>query len=99
MPEAAMMRSDARVATALPSRYLEQLCKHFEHKLAVTREHGRGTIAFSAGLCELAAESDALVLHVAASDATALGMLEDVVARHLKRFAFREEPDVIWQRA
>ena len=85
--------SEARVQTALSRRYLEQLCKHFQHKLPVTLEDGHGLIAFPAGTCELDAVAPAgiLMMRVVAGDEPGLIMLEDVVARHLQRFAFREE--------
>lgn len=94
------MVSEARVATELPRRYLGQLCKHFQHKLPVTLGERHGTIQFSAGTCEVEATEDdkALVLRVTAADAEGLARLEDVVARHLVRFAFREEMQVTWQR-
>lgn len=92
--------SEARVTTATPRRYLGQLCKHFQHKLPVTLDGRHGSIQFQAGVCDAEATEDdsTLVLRVAAADAEALARLEDVVARHLLRFAFREEMEVRWQR-
>jgi hypothetical protein len=92
--------SEARVQIDQPRRYLAQLCKHFQHKLPVSLEEEHGRIEFSAGTCELAAMGDTgtLMLRVVASDEPALTTLEDVVARHLKRFAFREEPEIHWTR-
>jgi hypothetical protein len=95
-----MLSSEARVLTAVPGRYLAQLCKHFQHKLPVTLDEGHGRIEFAAGPCELDAETAAgiLVMRVIASDESGLARLEDVVARHLVRFAFREKPEVLWTR-
>ena len=97
----ALLSSEARVPTAVPRRYLAQLCKHFQHKLPVTFDERQGRIEFPAGPCELEAEADAgtLLMRVTAGDKAALAKLEDVVARHLVRFAFREEPQVCWTRA
>jgi hypothetical protein len=94
----AMLSSEARVPTAVPGRYLAQLCKHFRHKLPVAFDERHGRIEFPAGRCELDAGADAetLLLRVVASDEAALAKLEDVVARHLERFAFREKPEVRW---
>jgi len=96
----ANLSSEARVPTKVPARYLGQLCKHFQHKLPVTFEGGHGRIAFSAGLCEPQAieDADTLVMSVTASDEASLKSLEDVVARHLERFAFRDETKVSWTR-
>jgi hypothetical protein len=93
-----MPTSRSRVATTVPRRYLGQLCKHFEHKLPVTLDAASGSIAFSAGLCSLSTETDALVMQVDAADDEGLARLEDVVARHLLRFAFREPPEIVWTR-
>ena len=91
MPEAT-----ARVRTDQPRRYMTQLCKHFEHRLAVSYDDTQGTIAFQAGICRLAVERDALVMTVEAAEESALPQLQDVVARHLLRFAFREPPEITW---
>lgn len=91
-----MPASQARITTELASRYLQQLCKHFAHKLPVTFGPERGRIEFSIGVCELRAVPGVLTMHAEAADATALKQLEDVVARHLERFAFREQPEIAW---
>ena len=98
MQSADTLGSEARVTTALPGRYLEQLCKHFGHKLPVSREESESAITFETGTCRLRAEDNSLVLHCSAKDADGLARLEDVIAKHLKRFAFREEPEVRWVR-
>jgi hypothetical protein len=100
MDTPAMRSSEARVATAVPSRYLMQLCKHFQHKLPVAFDERQGRVDFPAGRCELDAEADegVLLMRVTAGDETELARLEDVVARHLERFAFREKPEIQWTR-
>jgi hypothetical protein len=94
-----MPQSTARVALDQPRRYLSQLCKHFEHKLPVTLEPDKGSIAFSFGTCALHTEPEVLVMQVVAADEAALVQTEGVVARHLLRFAFRTPPEISWQRA
>ena len=91
--------SEARVTTDVAPRYLTQLCKHFQHKLPVTLADDHGTIAFSGGTCALQATDGILVMQVTADDEAALATLEDVVARHLVRFAFRDPPEIRWTRA
>lgn len=97
----AALSSEARVPTAVPRRYLAQLCKHFRHKLPVTFDAGHGRIEFPMGVCELDATSDegALLMRAFAGDEAGLARLEEVVARHLERFAFREQPAIRWARA
>jgi hypothetical protein len=92
----------ATVPTASGSRYLQQLCKHWAHNLAVEFNASRGTITFPregrAGtfpgdaLVTLEAEPDMLVVRIAASAPEQLTAMKDAVARHLDRFAFREAP-------
>ena len=91
-----VVAATAQIATANAKRYLTQLCKHFEHRRPVTYGDGAGEIAFQMGVCRLRAEAAVLTLHVASIDAAALPQLEDVVARHLIRFAFREDINVEW---
>jgi uncharacterized protein len=93
-----LVRSVANVATETPARYLGQLCKHFEHKLEVTHERDHGRIVFPMGTCLLATEGETLVLRAEAEDQAALERLQDVVARHLLRFAFRAPPEIVWQK-
>ena len=91
--------SEARVPTAVPRRHLAQLCRHFQHKLPVTLAEDQGRIEFPGGACALEAASGTLVLRVTAADDAGLTRLEDVVARHLARFAFRDTPEIRWTRA
>jgi len=69
---------------------LQQLCKHFAHRLPVEFTPERGQITFSVGTCRLAADAVVLTLHAEAADDAQLAQLQDVVARHLLRFAFRD---------
>lgn len=88
--------STARVSTTVPRRYLGQLCKHFDHKLPVELVEGHGRITFASGVCTLEAQTDTLVLRVESPDEATRLRTEDVVARHLLRFAFREPPEIVW---
>jgi hypothetical protein len=90
-------RSLVRIPTPLAARYLGQLCKHFQHKCPVTLDGSGGRIGFGIGDCVLHAEPDMLLLSLAAADAEQLARLQDVVARHLLRFAFREPMRIDWQ--
>jgi hypothetical protein len=87
-----MPSSQARVATASASRYLQQVCKHWSHKFAVEFTPENGHIPFTDGrVCDLEATNDALTMRAQAPDADALERLQRVVVDHLKRFAFRED--------
>ncbi|MCW2309138.1 DUF2218 domain-containing protein [Rhodobium gokarnense] len=89
----------ADIATERASRYLQQLAKHFGHKLPVTFDETTGSIAFAGGTCAMAADERALTLYVVAPDAEGADRLADVMERHLVRFAFREEMEIAWRAA
>lgn len=95
--------ADAKVEIVSPRRYLGQLCKHFAHKLPASYDElfAHGRIDFPMGPCILAADQEKGELHLrveAASDED-LSRLENVVASHLVRFAFRaEDMQVNWVR-
>ena len=94
-----MNKSTAEIATPLAGRYMTQLCKHFQHKLPVTLEEAAGHIAFSIGDCQLSAGAGSLKLSLDSPDDAQLVQLQDVVARHLQRFAFRETVQIVWRPA
>ena len=72
------------------SRYLQQLCKHWEHNLKVefTAEHG--TIVFPKDARGANWPGDGLAIRVDASAEGQLEGLKGAVERHVDRFAFRE---------
>jgi uncharacterized protein len=96
-----MPATQATIATASGSRYLQQLCKHWSHKFAVQFTPQQGTIAFDATrVCTLDASPERLALRIEAADDATLERTQCVVIEHLKRFAFREElGNVQWERA
>jgi hypothetical protein len=85
------MQSTAVVRTPHAARYLGQLVKHFAHRLPAQMSDRGGRIEFPFGICTLNA-GETLVLKVDAAPEN-LAKLENVVARHLERFSFRE-PDL-----
>ena len=97
-----MVEATARVPTASASRYLQQLCKHWQHNLEVSFTPERGTVIFPRdargadwpgdATVTFDAEADTLVVRIEASAPAQLEGLEGAVARHLDRFAFREAP-------
>jgi uncharacterized protein len=90
-----MVRSEARITIEGPSRYLQQLCRHFAAKLPTTHTGQRGQIVFAAGTCKLEAEDDLLILVVEAEDEASVARLEEVVARHLECLAL-DRPTISW---
>jgi len=94
--------TSAAVPTTHGSRYLQQLCKHWAHNLAVefTAEHGtvtfprdvRGADYPGDAVVTFDASDTALDVRIEASSPEQRDSLKEVVARHLDRFAFREAP-------
>lgn len=92
----------ARTPTDHASKYLQQLCKHWQHNLAVEYDEGHGRVTFPRdargadwsgdAVVSFTAEPDALVTRIDASAEGQLDGLKGAVARHLDRFAFREAP-------
>jgi hypothetical protein len=91
--------SVAEIATPQASRYLQQLCKHFAHKRPVAFDETAGRIEFTIGTCRLEAGEGILRLMLDAPQATDMPQLQDVVVRHLERFAFRETLAIDWRPA
>ncbi|WP_197681675.1 DUF2218 domain-containing protein [Actinopolymorpha singaporensis] len=94
--------STAEVATERPDRYVKQLVSHLgqlataELATAEVGADGRGVIALERGQCVLTPGPAHLGLIATAVDADALARIQDVVARHLVRFATQEELRVEW---
>ena len=94
------MKSTATILTPNGRRYRVQLCKHFTHKGPATFGEREGEIVFDLGTVGQRAAPLTLRLWAKAAEAGGLERLEQVVERHLKRFAFRE-PEITfdWRRA
>ncbi|MQT12903.1 DUF2218 domain-containing protein [Segnochrobactrum spirostomi] len=92
--------SEARIQSEYAQRYVGQLCKHFQHKLPVEYRAGTptatGHITFEFGSCDLVGEDEILTMRAVAETEDDLRRLEDVLARHLERFAFRDNPPIVW---
>lgn len=91
-----MFTSNAKITTERASGYLQQLCKHFGHKIEVQFDPQAGLINFPFGQCKLAADQDVLDLTVSAETQSDLTKACRVVGSHLERFAFRESPNIDW---
>jgi hypothetical protein len=95
-----LMRSHARLTTDKAARYMTQLAKHWSHKFAVTFDETSARIPLPIGDCRMLADATGLDITVETADLEGLARLEDVVAEHLLRFAFRENVSKLaWTRA
>lgn len=95
MSDTQLSHARAHVSTPNASRYLQQLCKHFGHKIPTEFDAEKGRIEFPFGTCALKAEGETLTLDVAGQP-DELERLKSVVDSHLVRFAFREALEVTW---
>ncbi|MGK6324114.1 DUF2218 domain-containing protein [Sphingomonas sp. DT-51] len=88
-----MSVSVARVPTHSASRYLQQLAKHWSHKMTVRYSEQEGEIDFPNG-ARLAMRADSETLDVALTvpEGEDVARMREVVSSHLDRFAFREAP-------
>jgi hypothetical protein len=93
-----MIESVANVKTDRPERYLKQLVSHMGRKVDSEQsdDGSTGSMTFSSGRCTLTAEPGTLVLTVHAEDEERLAAVQDVVTRHLVRFATQDELVVEW---
>lgn len=88
-----MSVSVARVPTHSASKYLQQLAKHWSHKMEVSFSEQEARIAFPNGATvDLRADSETLDVRLAVPEEGDVARMEEVVSSHLDRFAFREAP-------
>jgi hypothetical protein len=86
-----MIVSTGRFPTLHASKYLQQLCRHFAHKVEVRFDEAGGEVPLATGPATLSADAAELVVHVTAEDAKGLIDARYVIDKHLVTFAFREE--------
>ncbi|PZO73032.1 MAG: DUF2218 domain-containing protein [Sphingomonas taxi] len=88
-----MSVSVARVPTHSASKYLQQLAKHWSHKMEVTSSEEEGRIAFPNGaVLKMRADSETLDVALSVPEDEDVERMRGVVSSHLDRFAFREAP-------
>jgi len=90
-----MAKSTANLTTPNARRYLQQLCKHFGHKVPVKFTPTEGQVTLPFGDCHLTADATALSMEVE-GNVDAIHKLEAFISTHLERFAFRETPTLTW---
>lgn len=92
------LQSNTSFTTEKASQYLQTLCKHFGHKLKTEFTADQGLIEFPFGFCKLIADTTTLNMTGNANTSEDLDRLQTVMTNHLARFAFREEPNLTWNR-
>jgi hypothetical protein len=84
------------VATPHASKYLQQLCKHFAHKVAVDYDPHQARVAFPFGDCRMAADATTLRIDCRSQSGEELDRARFVIDDHLTRFSWREKPEIRW---
>ncbi len=87
-----MGKAIAVVPTGNGWKYLQQLCKHWSHKLDVELGERSGVVRFSEAVATMSADGKALTVEIEAASDEVLERMKGVVSGHLDRFAFREAP-------
>ncbi|MFV0335050.1 MAG: DUF2218 domain-containing protein [Tropicimonas sp.] len=85
-----MLKTTGHFETALGSRYLQQICKHFGHKVEASFDERQGSIRFPFGNVALTTDATRLTIAITAGTEEALATGRNVIDSHLERFAFRE---------
>lgn len=86
-----MAKAIAVVPTENGWKYLQQLCKHWSHKLDVEFAEKSGVVRFAEAVATMSADDKALTVNIEAASDEVLER-KGVVSSHLDRFAFREAP-------
>ena len=86
--------------TEQASKYMQQLLKHFAHKIEVEYDETDGKAALPTGPAELKASPSELRVRITGADDEALKTARHIIDSHLERFAFRENFTAMnWQAA
>jgi hypothetical protein len=87
-----MAKAIAVVPTESGWKYVQQLCKHWAHKLEVNLTEQKGVVKFAEGTAVMTSDARALTVEIEATSPDVLERMKGVVSSHLDRFAFREAP-------
>jgi hypothetical protein len=87
-----MAKAIAVVPTESGWKYVQQLCKHWAHKLEVDLTEQKGVVKFAEATAVMTSDAQALTVEIEATSPDVLERMKGVVSSHLDRFAFREAP-------
>ncbi|MBX3099950.1 MAG: DUF2218 domain-containing protein [Salinibacterium sp.] len=92
------LNSRADVVTERPGRWAKQLVSHLSNKVSHEKTERGDELAIGDGLGVVIVESGSIVLEAHADSAEDLARVEDVLGRHLERFAEKDGLKVTWSR-
>ncbi len=73
------------------SKYLQQLCKHFRHKVAASYDEKTGNVALPCGETIMTATDTTLIVKIDLKTAGSEKQGKYIIDSHLKDFAYRED--------
>ncbi len=91
-------QSESIINTKEGSSYIRRLCRHFANKITTRYTETEGRADFPEAICLMQARENELQFTITAATEAIVLRTEDVVVRHLLKFAFREELVIHWQR-
>lgn len=95
-----MTKAIATIPTENGWKYVQQLCKHWAHKLDVELTEDQGVVRFEQATAVMSCDPRTLTVALEAESPEVLERMKGVVSSHLDRFAFREAPlPFDWQAA
>ena len=87
------MITEGFAPTAAAERYIQPVAKHWSHKFAVTYDAGAVVIPFGETThARFTARADGIAITLEVPGAAAAARMQEVIAVHINRFAFREGP-------
>lgn len=93
-----MPRQTGRLRTEHASKYMQQLLRHFAHKVTVNYDTVNGTADMPWGPIRMTASAEELRAEITGADDETLARARDVIDRHLVPFAHREAvTGLVWE--
>jgi hypothetical protein len=84
------MESYASVSIARPARYAKQLANHLSHKIESSPTNTGWDLVFSQGTASIVVTDHSINFFTSAATAENTAFIQDVMARHLRKFAAKE---------
>lgn len=94
-----MVATITSIKTEHGSKYLQQLCKHFAHKVTADYDAEKGHVEFPMGPCSMTVEEGAIIILCQSDQDEGVKMMQSVIESHLVKFAWREEVVFDWKEA
>lgn len=90
-----MITAQTRFETQKASQYMQQLCKHFAHKIKVSYDATDAQADLPPGPAIMRADETGLFIEVKGADVEGLNRAKYIIEDHLLRFAHRENPQAL----